>query len=108
MPARLDGHGRYQRLLEDRERFVAFAFSSAELLIEATTSGRVVFAAGAFRSQFGLDPVALFGRPAAAVVTAEDGSAFATCLALLAERGRLAPTTVRLADAERTRWCCRA
>ena len=102
MSSRPDGNDRYQRLLEDRERFVAFAFSSAELLIEATSGGRVVFAAGAFRSRLGLDPVALFGRPAATVVTPEDGSAFATCLALLAERGRLAPTTVRLANAERT------
>jgi len=102
MSSQPDGTDRYQRLLEDRERFVAFAFSSAELLIEATTGGKVMFAAGAFRSRLGGDPAALVGRPAATVVTPEDGSAFATCLALLAERGRLAPTTVRLANAERT------
>lgn len=37
MSSRPEDTDRYQRLLEDRERFVAFAFSSAELLIEATS-----------------------------------------------------------------------
>ncbi len=92
-----------RRLHEDRERFLAFAFAGADLLIEATADGRIVFAAGAFRTRLGCEPATLLGRPASAVIAAEDGAPFATCLALLAARGRIAPATLRLADAARTR-----
>ena len=74
------------RLQQDRERFLAFAFAGADLLLEATADGRIAFAAGAFRSRLGCEPDSLLGRPAAAVVAAEDAAAFATCLALLAAR----------------------
>jgi hypothetical protein len=86
------------RLQQDRERFLAFAFAGADLLLEATADGHIAFAAGAFRSRLGCEPDSLLGRPAAAIVAA----AFATCLALLAARGRIAPTALRLADAAHT------
>lgn len=96
---RADAH---RRLLDDRERFVAFAFAGADLLLETTADGRTTFAAGAFRSRFGREPAELVGRHAASVVAPEDGPAFAACLALLAARGRIAPVPLRLADARRT------
>jgi hypothetical protein len=64
-----------RRLLDDRERFVTFAFAAADLLVEATADGLVTFAAGAFRSRLGWEPAALVGQPAATVVAAEDRSA---------------------------------
>jgi PAS domain-containing protein len=92
-----------QRLMDDRERFVTFAFAAADLLVEATADGRVTFAAGAFRSRLGCEPAALIGKPATSMVAAEDRAAFDTCLRLLGVRGRMAPTVLRLADAGRAR-----
>lgn len=91
-----------RRLLDDRERFVAFAFAGADMLLEVGAAGHVTFAAGAFRTRLGCEPGTLVGRPADSVVAAEDRPAFATCLALLAARGRIAPTALRLADGSRT------
>ena len=92
----------HDRLLEDRQRFVAFAFAGADLLVEARPDGRITFAAGAFRSRFHTEPEALVGRPVSSLVAAEDGAALATSLALLAARGRLPPTTLRLNDPARS------
>lgn len=92
-----------QRLLDDRERFVTFAFAGADLLVEATADGRVTFAAGAFRSRLGWEPATLVGRPVTSMVAPEDQLAFGTCLALLGARGRIAPTELRLANAGRSR-----
>jgi EAL domain-containing protein (putative c-di-GMP-specific phosphodiesterase class I) len=93
-----------RRLLDDRERFVTFAFAGADLLVEATAEGRITFAAGAFRSRLGLEPATLIGKRAATMVAPEDRAAFSTCLALLGSRGRVAPTVLRLADAGRTSY----
>lgn len=90
------------RSLGDRERFLAFAFAAADLLIELDGEGRICFAAGAFRARLGRTPESLVGRPPAEIVAAEDRAAFATALALLPARGRLAHTAFHLADAPRT------
>ncbi len=92
-----------RRLQQDRERFLTFAFAGADLLLETTADGCVAFAAGAFRTRLGCEPESLLGRQAAGIVAAEDGAVFAACLALLAARGRITPTALRLADAARTR-----
>jgi len=86
----------------DRERFVAFAFAAADLLVEVSGDGRIGFAAGAFRARFGQTPESLIGSDPVRLIAPEDRAAFATALALLPGRGRLAPTAFRLADAERT------
>ena len=91
-----------RRLLDDRERFLAFAFAGADLLIEATADGRVAFAAGAFRARLGREPATYVGGPAEAVVAPEDRAAFAACIGLLGSSGRLAPVAMRLADTART------
>lgn len=87
---------------ERRDRFLAFAFAAADLLVEADAAGRVVFAAGAFRSRFGEPPEAFAGRPVASLVAAEDRGTLAMALHLLVARGRLAPLAIRLNDRERT------
>ncbi|WP_203075910.1 EAL domain-containing protein [Falsiroseomonas ponticola] len=91
-----------QRSLGDRERFVAFAFAAADLLVEVGADGRITFAAGAFRARLGRTPDSLIGRDAGDVLAPEDRAAFQTALALLPPHGRLGPTAFRLADAART------
>ncbi|MBV8458739.1 MAG: EAL domain-containing protein [Acetobacteraceae bacterium] len=87
-----------ERLRDDRQRFVAFAFAGADLLLEATIDGRITFAAGAFRSRFGCEPESFVGQPLSAVVAAEDRPLLATSLALIAARGRISPLALRLSD----------
>lgn len=47
----------------ERDRFVGFAFAGADLLIEASPDGTIVFAAGACRALLNKDAEALQGRP---------------------------------------------
>lgn len=103
-----DGEGRAEapslRPLGERERFVAFAFAAADLLIEADPDGRIVFAAGAFRLRFGDAPEAFLGLDVAELVAPADRMGFVAGLALLPERGRLSPTVLRLANREQTEF----
>lgn len=91
-----------QRLLEDRERFVAFAFAGADLLLEAGTDGHIRFATGAARTYFDCEPSALLRRPAASLIAADDHAGFAACLELLGARGRVGPILLRLSNRRRT------
>jgi EAL domain-containing protein (putative c-di-GMP-specific phosphodiesterase class I) len=91
-----------RRLAEDRERFLTFAFAGNDMLLEADPEGRVTFAAGAFRTRLGREPDSLLGQTAAQMVAPEDRSTFGTCLGLLAARGRIAATALRLSNAEHT------
>lgn len=86
----------------DRERFIAFAFAAAELLVELDPEGRITYAAGAFAPRLGRAPEALLGRPATEILAPEERAAFAAALASLPLRGRLTPTAFRLANAQRT------
>lgn len=86
----------------DRERFVAFAFAAADLLVEVGQDGRIGFAAGAFRARFGRAPESFIGSDPVRLIAPGDRAAFATALALLPGRGRLTATAFRLADATHT------
>ncbi|MBU8542396.1 MULTISPECIES: EAL domain-containing protein [Roseomonadaceae] len=90
------------RILGDRERFVAFAFAAADLLVEVAQDGRIGFAAGAFRARLGKPPESFVGTDPVRLVAPEDRRLFATALAMLPGRGRLAPTAFRLADGDHT------
>ncbi len=83
----------------DRERFLAFAFTAAEILAEVSPEGRITFATGAYESRLGSPADDWVGRPAQELVAAADRATFATAFALLLARGRLPPTAFRLADA---------
>lgn len=48
-------------LLEQRDRFVAFAFCAAEVLIELDEDGRIAFAAGGVHALLGIDPSDMTG-----------------------------------------------
>lgn len=88
------------------ERYVAFAFAGADLLVETNGEGRVVFAEGAFQARFGRPAEAFLGRPAASLVASDESSSLEGAIALLRTRGRLAPLMVRMADAARTPMLC--
>lgn len=85
-----------------RDRYVGFAFTAAELLLETDPRGVVLFAAGAFVRRFGCCPEQFVGRHASCLIAPEDQAPFALALATVAARGRVAPMLVRLADAVRT------
>ncbi len=59
-------------LRRDRDRFVAFAFCNADVLIELDTSGEIVFAAGATQALLGRDADALVGQPIEGLVSGAD------------------------------------
>ena len=90
------------RPLGERERFVAFAFAAADMLIEADEQGLVLFATGAVRVRLGRSPESLIGQPVEDVVALSDQPALRAALAMVPSRGRLEPTTIRLADAKAT------
>ena len=90
------------QMLDHRDRFLAFAFAAADLLVEADPTGRITFAAGAFRSRFGAAPESFVGRRISDLVAPEDGGTLAMAMNLLLARGRLAPLSVRLNDASRS------
>ncbi len=90
------------RRSDNSERFVAFAFAAADLVAEVDASGLITYAAGAYRSRFGSLPDEWVGRPLYDMVVPADHDALSTALMMLAERGRLLPWMVRLANRQRT------
>ena len=84
------------------DRFVAFAFAAADLLVEVDQAGRIAYAAGAFRSRLGAEPERFLGRPVEDLASGEDRAHLAAAVPLLAGRGRLQPTIIRLSDTGRT------
>lgn len=91
-----------QRTLGERERFVAFAFAGADLLLETNLEGQITFTAGAFRLRYGAPSESFMGQDVAELIAAPDRGGFAAALAALPKRGRLSPTVMRLANAEQT------
>lgn len=85
--------------LSDRDRFVAFAFAAAELLVETGPAGSIIWAGGAFASRMGAPAETFFGKPVCALIAPADHLALERILAQAALLGRVAPTRVRLADA---------
>jgi PAS domain-containing protein len=100
------GHG--GRAAADRERFLTFALTAADMLLEVSPEGRIEFAAGAFQSRFGEPPEAWLGRPVESVVVLPDRAAFDGAFSTLLARDRLPPTSFRLSDAAAPRSRSRA
>ena len=90
------------RQVDKSERFVAFAFAGADMVVETDVDGVVTYAAGAFRTKFGRSADWFVGRPVRELFAPVDHEALHAALALLVERGRLQPLMIRLSDAERT------
>ncbi len=90
------------RRSEDNERFVAFAFSAAEMLVETDGAGLTNFAAGAFRTHFGRVSDSFCNRNIRDMVATIDHETLEEALYQLADRGRVSPFIVRLANPDRT------
>ncbi|MCB4822139.1 EAL domain-containing protein [Roseicella aerolata] len=101
----MDGKGQARRVT-DRERFLTFALAAAEILLEVTPEGRVLFAAGALQSRLGSPAEAWVGRRVRDMLAQPDRAAFDLAFAGLLARDRLPPTRFRLADAASTPMSC--
>lgn len=80
----------------DRERYLAFAFAWADLIIEVK-DGLIVYAAGAAEPLLGLPAVALIGQGIDAVAAPADRVLIREVCTLTERHGRMAETSVRLA-----------
>ncbi len=90
------------RRADTNERFVAFAFAGAEMMAEADPGGTLTYATGAFRTRLGEAPEAFVGRPVSTLIAPCDHEALGMALVMLAQRGRLCPMLVRMADPQRS------
>ena len=82
----------------ERDRFVAFAFAAADLLMEVDAEGRVHYAMGAAKSLTGLDTKALEGTAFREIVAAADRGLAARMVGELKPGGRLTPLGINLAQ----------
>ena len=85
----------------ERDRFLAFAFAAADVLIEVDGAGKVGFAAGATRSLLGQLPEDLVGKSVLDLVTAPGKARLQELLARASVNGRVAPTTLKFRDTGR-------
>lgn len=87
---------------QPRDRYMAFAFAGADLLIETDPHGVIRFAAGAFGPRMGVEPGAVIGRHLYTLLAPVDRDGLAIALETVLRRGRIAPLVLRLNDAART------
>jgi PAS domain S-box-containing protein len=107
-PASRDGAGRsngsggtesvspLKELREDRDRFVAFAFAAADLLVQLDGDHRVRFASGAAQALLGVAAAVLPGRDFMDFIDPRDAAYFRRLLSTLLTRGRIEPVAVFL------------
>lgn len=82
----------------ERDRFVAFAFAAADLLLEVDDAGKITFAAGALKALTQRDASALHGRAFTELLADSDRALVKVLLASLKDGGRLSPILVQLAN----------
>ncbi|MBO0334851.1 GGDEF domain-containing protein [Sneathiella sp. CAU 1612] len=87
-----------ENLRNDKERFVAFSFAAADLLIELDNNGVVVFASGAAKGLTGVDMANLKGMPFVDVVAKQDKSVFTHILETMKVGDRITPVVARMAN----------
>jgi len=80
------------------DRYLAFAFAAADLLVETDLEGVIRFAAGAFRSRFGHEAESFLGQPITTLFAACDHETLNVAVALVPEHGRIAPVVLHLAN----------
>lgn len=84
------------------DRYVAFAFAAADLLVETDLDGVIGFATGAFRSRLGVESGSFVGRQVGSLFRPSDRNALEVALSLVPHHGRIAPIVLALADADHT------
>jgi EAL domain-containing protein (putative c-di-GMP-specific phosphodiesterase class I) len=83
-----------------RERFVAFAFCWADILIELDPNQRISFAAGATKALLGVGPEGVIGRSFMEIVSPKDRVLVDQLLRMTAKKGRIDNVKVRLQGAQ--------
>ena len=83
-------------LIEQRDRFVAFAFAAAEVLCEVDREGRIGFVAGGVKALIGADPAVLSGKSLSALVVEGDRFLVGEHLVRLQQSTRAADMIVSL------------
>ncbi len=73
----------------ERDRFVAFAFAAADLLVELDSEGIIQFADGAVSGLLGYTPQALIGRPFTELLVAKDHSVAHNLLEVISREQRM-------------------
>ena len=79
-----------------RDRFVAFAFCWADMLVELDTSKRVLFAVGATKALLGVGPEAVIGKNFMDMVSPKDRVLVDELLFMTSKKGRIDNVTIRL------------
>ena len=83
-------------LRTQRDRFLAFAFVAADLLVETSQQGEILFASGAAQHFVGQNPADLIGRPFASLLGGWHRRRVEAAIRNLQPGCRLTPTRVRL------------
>lgn len=86
-------------LREERDRFVGFAFAAADLLLEVSGEGSVLFAAGAAKAVTGAEIVQLIGRNFCSLVIGRDRDVAALTLKRVRAEGRIDPVALAFTGA---------
>jgi EAL domain-containing protein (putative c-di-GMP-specific phosphodiesterase class I) len=93
--------GVHMAVLKDVTRLtdmLAYAFASADLLLDVDADGTIGWAGGAFRTLLDMQPQDAVGRKLTDMVTPQDCETLAQALPLMRARGRLSPLLLRLAN----------
>ena len=81
-------------LRDERDRFVGFAFAAADLLLEVSVEGDILFAAGAAKVLTGAEADQLIGRSFASLVVERDRPVADLTLRRAREEARIEPVTL--------------
>ncbi len=88
--------GYIESLRRERDRFVAFAFCDADLLLEINAKHAVKFVTGATQSLVSRSPEEIMGRPLEKLIAPQDRLLITELLRGLAPGNRLDPVPLRL------------
>ncbi|HSR55030.1 MAG TPA: PAS domain-containing protein, partial [Alphaproteobacteria bacterium] len=99
MPETVESQGRKDGLdilRRERDRFVALAFSSADVLIEMDATGEIVFSAGSTEALLGMGAKDIVGRRFLDIVSPRDRAMVEEALAITGTGSRLNGLVIRL------------
>jgi EAL domain-containing protein (putative c-di-GMP-specific phosphodiesterase class I)/PAS domain-containing protein len=85
-----------EKLKQQRDRFIAFAFAGADLLVEMDDSDVVTYSAGAGEALYGIADSELLGKPLVDFVIARDRKKFTDSIQRLRNSGRLDHTPLTM------------
>lgn len=88
-----------KQLRQERDRFLAFAFCRADLLLELTSDRNIVFASGACRSVFGLNAEDLTGQDLLTFIVRQDHPVITEMLAGMT--GGIRPEPINITSQDR-------